>query len=188
MRDWEHAYAVFRRRGAFEPAVVAAVYLSLAAQMSLGNRSTARGWAARADRLARVHELAAVRGWTALVQAHLAIDDGPPATGHRLATEALEASRGPGDPDPALCLMSEAGMALVELGRAAEGAALLDEAMAGVMSGEAHEPDSVILVACRSITASNRSGDLRRAMEWIRQADDYHERFRSRHLYTTCRL
>jgi DNA-binding CsgD family transcriptional regulator len=188
MRDWERAYVAFRRRGAFEPAVVAAVYMALSASMSLGNRSAARGWAARADRLAREHELAAVRGWVALVQAHIEIDDGHPEIGQRMAIDTLDATRGSGDADLELCLMSEAGIALVELGRLQEGAALLDEAMAGAMSGEARDPDSVVLVSCRSITAANRGGDLRRAMDWIRQADDFHARLGSAHLYTTCRL
>ena len=79
-------------------------------------------------------------------------------------------------------------MALVELGRIDEGARLLDEAMAGAMSGEARDPDSVVLIACRSISAATRSGDVRRATAWIRQADDFHERHSAAHLHTTCRL
>jgi DNA-binding CsgD family transcriptional regulator/tetratricopeptide (TPR) repeat protein len=190
MRDWETAYVAFRRRGARESAVVAAVYLALSASMTLGNRSVARGWAARADRLAGEGDLAAVRGLVALARAHITIDDGQPEAGLRIASETLEAMRGSADADPdiELCLMSEAGMALVELGRAAEGIPLLDEAMAGAMSGEAREPDSVVLISCRSVTASNRSGDVRRALDWIRQADAFHAQFGSAHLYTTCRL
>lgn len=187
MADWERAYVAFRRRGRLEEAIVASVYLALSASMSLGNRSVARGWVARADRLVREHGLPAVAGWVALVRAHVAIDEGHPEIGHEVAREALDAARG-GDVDLELCLMSEVGMALVELGRGDEGSALLDEAMAGAMSGEAREPDSVVLISCRSITASNRRGDTRRALDWIEQTDAFHERYGSAHLYTTCRL
>jgi DNA-binding CsgD family transcriptional regulator len=188
MRDWEKAYVTYRRRGTLEPAVVAAVYLALASSMSLGNLAMARGWTARASRLARDHDLAAVRGWVALCQAHLSIDDGHPDAGQRYAADALEDARVDGDVDLELCLVAEVGMALVELGRVDEGARYLDEAMAGAMAGEARDPDSVVLISCRSITASTRGGDVRRAMEWIRQADDFHARHGSTHLYTTCRL
>jgi DNA-binding CsgD family transcriptional regulator len=188
MRDWERAYVAFRRSGAFEPAVVAAVYLALAASMSLGDQATARGWTARAERLAHDHDLAAVRGWVALCQAHFATDGGHPEAGQRYAADALEAARSAGDADLELCLVAEVGMALVELGRSEEGARYLEEAMAGAMGGEARDPDSVVLISCRSITASTRAGDVRRAMQWIGQADAFHERNRSTHLYTTCRL
>ena len=158
--------------------------------MSLGNQATARGWTARAERLVRDHDLEAVRGWVGMAQAHFATDDGRPEAGRRHATEALEAARTTGtiDPDLELCLVAEIGMALVELGHVDEGARLLDEAMAGAMSGEARDPDSVVLIACRSISGSTRGGDVRRATAWIRQADDYHERHNAVHLYTTCRL
>ncbi len=190
MGDWERAYLTYRRAGVFEPAVIAAVYLALSASMSLGNQATARGWTARAERLVRDHDLEAVRGWVGLCQAHFATDDGHPEAGRRHATEALEAARAAGtlDADLELCLVAEIGMALVELGHVDEGARLLDEAMAGAMSGEARDPDSVVLIACRSISGSTRSGDVRRATSWIRQADDYHERHTAAHLYTTCRL
>jgi DNA-binding NarL/FixJ family response regulator len=188
MQDWERAYVLHRRRGALEAAVIAAVYLSLSASMNLGDPAMARGWTARAARLTRDHDLAGVRGWVALCQAHLAIDDGRPEVGQRYAAEGLEAARLAGDLDLELCLVAESGLALVELGRVEEGTRLLDEAMAGAMAGEAADPDSVVLISCRSITGSTRAGDVQRAMRWIRQADDFHERNGSTHLYTTCRL
>jgi DNA-binding CsgD family transcriptional regulator len=56
------------------------------------------------------------------------------------------------------------------------------------MGGEARDPDSVVLISCRSITGSTRAGDVRRAVQWIGEADAFHERHGSAHLYTTCRL
>jgi DNA-binding CsgD family transcriptional regulator len=188
LRDWERAYVGFRRQGALDEAVIAAVYLALASSMSLGNRSAARGWTARAERLTQEHDLPAVRGWVGFCHAHLAIDDGQPAVGRQHALAALEAARAAGDIDLELCLVAEVGMALVELGAVDDGARLLDEAMAGVLGGEARDPDSVVLISCRSITASTRSGDARRAMEWVRAADAFHAEHASTHLYTTCRL
>jgi DNA-binding CsgD family transcriptional regulator len=188
MRDWERAYVTYRRRGVLEPAVIAAVYLALSSSMSLGDLAMARGWTARAERLTREHDLRAVQGWVALCQAHFAIDAGHADAGQRFAADALDAARTTGDADLELCLVAEIGMALVELGRAEEGVRYLEEAMAGAMGGEARDPDSVVLISCRSITASTRAGDVRRATQWIGQADAFYERFGSTHLYTTCRL
>jgi DNA-binding CsgD family transcriptional regulator/tetratricopeptide (TPR) repeat protein len=188
IRDWERAYVIHRRRGELEPAVIAAVYVALASSMSLGNLAMARGWTARAERLVRDHDLQTVGGWVALCQAHSAIDGGHPDAGHRFAAEALDAARTVGDADLELCLVAEIGMALVELGKAEEGGRYLEEAMAGAMGGEARDPDSVVLISCRSITASTRAGDVQRATKWIGQADAFYERIGSTHLYTTCRL
>jgi ATP/maltotriose-dependent transcriptional regulator MalT len=83
--------------------------------------------------------------------------------------------------------MSELGAALVEMGRVEEGTALLDEAMAGTLAGEGGGLDSIVLISCRTITSCSRGGDLARATQWVRAADELHSRYGSPHLYTTCR-
>jgi DNA-binding CsgD family transcriptional regulator len=47
--------------------------------------------------------------------------------------------------------------------------------------------DTVVLVSCRTITTCSRAADLKRAVQWIRAADDFNRRYGSTHLYTTCR-
>ena len=83
--------------------------------------------------------------------------------------------------------MSELGAALVEIGDVEEGAALLDQAMAAALAGEGGDLDTVVLISCRTITTCSRAADLKRAMQWIRAADDFNRRHGSTHLYTTCR-
>jgi ATP/maltotriose-dependent transcriptional regulator MalT len=187
MRQWERAYVAFRRRPDPLQAANAAVYLSLASRMSLGNLAVARGWLGRAARLVTDHDLAELRGWVLLCRADLAIDTGRPQAAEAWAREAGEVARTAGDLDLELCALSELGAALVEQGRVEDGAALLDEAMTAALAGEGLSLDSVVLISCRTITACSRGGDLRRATQWVRAADEFYRRHGSPHLYTTCR-
>jgi len=187
LRGWESAYVLYRRTGDVGGAVMAAFYLCLAYQMSLGNQAAARGWLARAARAAAGHGGAGTEGWIALARAHLAIDDGQPRMGEQFAREATASAAALSDIDLELCATSELGAALIEQGRNHEGGALLDEAMAGALAGEARDRDAVVLISCRTITASSRAGDLRRVMQWVAAADDFHRRYGSPHLFATCR-
>jgi DNA-binding CsgD family transcriptional regulator len=187
LRHWERAYAAFRRRPDPEQAVIAAFYLCLAYRMSLGNDAASRGWLGRAASLVEEFEPGPLDGWVLVGRAYLATDGGHPHAGERHARRAREIARETGDADLELCAMSELGAALVELGRIEEGTALLDEAMAGALAGEGRDLDTVVLIACRTITACSRGGDVARATRWVRVADDFHRRYGSPHLYTTCR-
>jgi DNA-binding CsgD family transcriptional regulator/Tfp pilus assembly protein PilF len=187
IRSWERAYAGHRRRSAHVPAVVTAVYVSLAQQMSLGNDAVARGWVGRASRLVERYRIDGVQGWVSLCRAHIDLDTGRATAAERWAREAYAAANAAGDVDLELCAMSELGAALVEEGHLGEGFELLDEAMAGALAGEGRDRDAVVLVACRSISACCRSGEVRRAIQWVRAADDFYQRNGSPHLYTTCR-
>ena len=187
IREWERAYVAFRRAEAYSQAALAAGYLCLAYQMSMGNDVAARGWLERTARLIADHGVGEMTAWLLVCRAHLALDAGelPAAVG--FAGEAADLARAAGDLDLELCALGELGAAILEQGRVEEGTALLDEAMAGVLAGEGRNLDSVVLVSCRSITACSRAGDLRRATRWIRAADAFHRRYGSPHLYTTCR-
>jgi ATP/maltotriose-dependent transcriptional regulator MalT len=155
--------------------------------MSLGNDAAAQGWLGRLASAVDDFELAPMKGWVLLCRAYLATDDGHPKEAENLAREARELAREFEDADLALCAMSEQGVALLEMGRVAEGVALLDEAMAGALAGEGGDLDTVVLIGCRTITACSRAADLKRAVQWVRAADDFNRRYGSTHLYTTCR-
>ena len=187
LRHWERAYAAFRRRPAPKQAVLAAFYLSLAYRMSLGNHAVARGWLGRAASLVEEFELGAMNGWVLVGRAYVATDTGHPQAGEGYAREAREIAREAGDADLELCAISELGAALVELGWVEEGVVLLDEAMAGALAGEGGDLDTIVLISCRTITSCSRGGDLARATQWVRAADDFHQRYGSPHLYATCR-
>jgi DNA-binding CsgD family transcriptional regulator len=187
LRCWERAYAIFRRQSNPGQAVFSAVYLCLAFRMSLGNDAAARGWAARAAGLVEEFALTHMRGWVLLCRAYLANDEAQPHVAERCAREALELARAGGDADLMLCAMCELGAALVEQGNVEEGGALLDQAMAAALAGEGGDLDTVVLISCRTITTCSRAADIKRAVQWIRAADDFNRRYGSTHLYTTCR-
>ena len=128
-----------------------------------------------------------MRGWVQLCRAYLANDDAHPHVAERCAREALALAREAGDADLTLCALSELGAALVELGDVDKGAALLDQAMAAALAGEGGDLDTVVLISCRTISTCSRAADFKRAVQWIRAADDFNRRHGSTHLYTTCR-
>ena len=183
----ERAFAMFRRDGDHENAFVAAMYLCLGYDMTFGNSSASRGWLAKASRVVEENGLDLLRGWVLLCEA-VTLDDENPAAAAEKAREALHAARESKDADLDICARSELGAVLVELGEVAEGTALLDEAMAGALGGEARDLDAVVLASCRTITSCSRAADVKRATQWIRAATHFNERYGSPHLYTTCRI
>jgi DNA-binding NarL/FixJ family response regulator/tetratricopeptide (TPR) repeat protein len=187
LRAWERAFVLYRRAHQPPAAVMAAFYLCLAYQMTYGNAAAARGWLGRAARVAAGPGGEGTEGWVALARAHLALDAGQPAEAERWAREASGVAGASGDVDLELCAVSELGAALIEQGRDRDGGALLDEAMAGAVGGEIRDPDAVVLISCRTITAASHAGDLRRVVEWVAAADGFHRRYGSPHLYATCR-
>jgi DNA-binding NarL/FixJ family response regulator len=187
LRLWERSYAAARKSPDPEHAFFSSFYLCLAYSMSLGNDAASQGWLGRLASVVDDFELAPMKGWVLLCRAYLATDSGHPKVAESYAQEARKLARQFEDADLALCAMSEHGAALVELGRFDEGTALLDEAMAGALAGEGGDLDTVVLIGCRTITSCSRAADLKRAVQWVRAADDFNKRYGSTHLYTTCR-
>jgi DNA-binding NarL/FixJ family response regulator len=188
LRLWERAFAAYQRSRQPQPAVVTAVYLCLSYRMSLGSDVVAQGWSRRAASLVQEHGLEEVAGWVHLCRAFLANDSGSPVEAASWALEAKTLARRYDDTDLELCAVSELGVSLVSQGRVAEGSAMLDEAMAAALAGEASDLDTVVLVSCRTLTSCCLGWDIRRAVQWIRTADAFQQRYGSPHLFTTCRL
>src|SRR5690606_21041584 len=109
----------------------AAVDLSIAHLVNLGNLAAARGWLARAERLAAGRP-GSLAGWVWLMQGYTAAD---PDEAHDLTRRALTAGRQTGDVDLELVALSDLGIALVAEGRVEQGFVHLDEAMAGTLGG-----------------------------------------------------
>jgi ATP/maltotriose-dependent transcriptional regulator MalT len=187
LRYWKRAYAAFRQRPDPAQALLAAFSLCLSYRMSLGNDAASRGWLGRAARLVEEFGLGPLSGWVLVARAYVETDSGHAEVGESYARQALEVARSASDPELELCAMSELGAALVELGRVDEGVSLLDEAMAGALAGEGGGLETIVVVTCRTITSCSRGGDLTRVTQWVRAADDFHRRYGSPHLYTTCR-
>jgi DNA-binding CsgD family transcriptional regulator len=163
------------------------MYLCLGYDMTFGNFSASRGWLAKGARVVEDSGLDVLRGWVLLCEA-VTLHQEDPMAAEGKARAALQAARETDDVDLDVCARSELGAALVELGRIAEGTALLDEAMAGALGGEVETLDTVVLASCRTITSCSRAADVKRATQWIRAATRFNEKYGSPHLYTTCRI
>jgi DNA-binding CsgD family transcriptional regulator/predicted negative regulator of RcsB-dependent stress response len=184
IRSRERAYALFRRRSDAPQAAVVAMRLCLTYRANLGNRAASRGWLSRAARLVEDFHIDELRGWMLLTQAYDAYD---PESGERLARAAHEIARRSGDADLELCALSELGAWLVESGRVEEGLALLDEAMAASLAGEAKSLNTVAYTSCHTVVSCSRTTEFERATEWVRVIEGFSRRYGCPLLYAMCR-
>jgi DNA-binding NarL/FixJ family response regulator/predicted negative regulator of RcsB-dependent stress response len=180
----ERAYAEFRRRPDPAQAAECALVLCIHCRANLGNAAASAGWLARATRLVEESELDGMRGWLLLLRAG---EDPDPLEGERLALEAREFARTTGDLDLELCALAEVGAALVKQGRVADGLAYLDEAMAGSLAGEGGSFDTVVYTSCNMISSCASCSEFERAVQWVRAADRFTERYGCPFLYAYCR-
>ena len=180
----ERAYAEFRRRPDRARAAECALVLCVHYRANLGNAAASAGWLARATRLVEEFELDEMRGWLPLMRAS---DAGDPAEGERLAREARALAEQSGDLDLELCALAELGSALVRQGLVAEGLEALDEAMAGSLGGEGSSLDTVVYTSCNMISSCVGCAEFERAVQWLRAADRFTERFGCPFLYAYCR-
>lgn len=183
IRCRERAYAAFCRTDSAR-AVTVALRLCLTYRANLGNRAASRGWLGRACRLVDDFQLAGLRGWVLLTQAHDADDA---ERGERLAREAHELARRSGDADLELCALSELGAWLVERGEVGQGNLLIDEAMAASLSGEGGSLNTVVYTSCHTIISCSRTAEIDRAAQWVRAIDAFATRYGSPFLYSMCR-
>jgi ATP/maltotriose-dependent transcriptional regulator MalT len=184
VRYRERAWVKFREAGDLLRAGRVAVDLSIAYLVNLGNASAARGWLGRAQRLLRNAEPNPLQGWLWLMEGYMSPD---PILGHDLTTRALEFAQTSGDVDLELVALSDLGLALVVDGRIDDGLAMLDEAMAGTLGGECRRLDTVVFASCSMLAACHLAGDLDRANEWCRVADDFMHTYGCPFLYASCR-
>jgi DNA-binding CsgD family transcriptional regulator/predicted negative regulator of RcsB-dependent stress response len=188
VRAWQHAYGAFRRGPEADPvqAAVAAIDLSITYSTSLGNDAAARGWLDRLARLVDDFGLEPLRGWVLVIRA--ALDPHAPAAAEEWAREALELARRFDDRDLELCALCEVGVALTGMGRVEDGLALLGEAMAGSLGGEAERLDTVIYCCCRTIVTCSLASQTDRGAKWIRAAEGFTRRYGGLHLQVLCRV
>jgi ATP/maltotriose-dependent transcriptional regulator MalT len=131
-----------------------------------GQHAQGGGWLARARRELDDAGLDCVeQGYLVVppaLQALMAGDGETSLAGFRRAAEVAERF---GDPDLVAMSRLGQGQALVELGEAARGVSMLDEAMVVATSGEV-SPILAAIVYCGVIVACQKVFDLRRAQEW----------------------
>jgi ATP/maltotriose-dependent transcriptional regulator MalT len=179
----ERAYALFRKRSDAAGAATTALTLCVHYRANVGDEAVSSGWLNRAARLISENGLDEMRGWVPLLQA----DETDPVHGELLAREAKDWAAKSGDLDLELCAIAQVGSALVSQGRLKEGLSLLDEAMAGALGGEGANFDTVVFTSCSMIGSCARCAEFERAIEWIRAADRFSNRYGCPFLYLFCR-
>lgn len=177
------AYAAFRRARDNTGAVRVALDLCCTFKSNFGDDAVAIGWVRRAERL--VDRSSPLQGWVWQIRAYVTPAD--PAS-LDVAHRALDVGRRCGDVDLELCTLATLGHALVVHGRAEEGLELVDEAMAGALAMECQELVSTVVISCAMLDACDVAGDLRRATQWCRVAEEFTARYGSPYLYVRCRV
>lgn len=159
------AHHEFLRQEKVERAARCAFWLAFAL-LSRGEQARGGGWLARAQRLLDDAERDCVeRGYLLFPAGVRCVYAGEFETAYDLFTQAAEIAGRFHDADLASLARHGQGRALIKMGEAAKGVALLDEAMVSIEAGEV-SPLVAGNVYCSVIEACTETFDVRRAQEW----------------------
>ena len=182
----ERAYALRRAQGETAAAALLAALLAWDHGAMRGATAVANGWLQRARRLTADLPPSAEQAWLPLIEASFHLDTDA-STVLRLSTEALDHAVAHGGLDVEMTARTLQGLALVTLGRCAEGNRLLDEGAAAATSGELHDPLAIGSCCCNMLIACERTRDYERAAQWCEQLAAFGERTGQRPLLALCR-
>jgi ATP/maltotriose-dependent transcriptional regulator MalT len=185
VRYRERAFVGFKQAGDETSACTTALSLSTSYLVNLGNEAAARGWLGRAEGVMRAADPNPMQGWLWAIDGYLSAD---PDRSRELLGRALEFARASGDVDLELVTLGDIGLDLVLEGRVEEGLAMLDEAMAGTLGGEYQSLETVVFTSCSMLAACSLAGDLERAAQWCRVADEFMRDYGCPFLYARCRV
>ena len=182
----ERAYVLRRERGETVEAARVAGFLAWDYGAMRGVTAVANGWLQRARRLLEDSRPSAEHAWLPLIEASFHLDTDPTEV-LRLSTEAAEHAKAHGGLDIEMTARTLQGLALVSLGRVAEGTRLLDEGTAAATAGELYDPIAIGSCCCNMIIACERVRDFDRAGQWCEQLAAHCERTGQRPLLALCR-
>lgn len=169
MSAWTEAHKLFVEHGRTRKAARCGFWLSLISLLS-GEGSRSAGWLARAQRELKPHPDCAEHGLTLIVAGLLQLGQDPGQGADTFAKAIVLAERH-GDADLLAFGLLGRGQALIALRHVPEGARLLDEAMATVITGVS--PIAAGIVYCAVILACQDIFDIKRAREWTQALDDW---------------
>ncbi|HEX6713925.1 MAG TPA: LuxR C-terminal-related transcriptional regulator [Thermoleophilaceae bacterium] len=149
------------------------------------NEAAAMGWFGRAESLLDGQPESAEHGWLAFDRCPLVPER---EDREQLAAEALRIARTFADVDLEFGSLALLGECHVYAGRVADGMNLIDQAMAAVTSGEVTGVVTAGDIYCRLLSACERSGDVRRAEQWMGLADKFVEWSGYALVSTSCRM
>ena len=134
------------------------------------SRVVSAGWFKRAEKLLQDARDSVEYGYLMRFRTVVALEiDGDTESALQFAKQTFEIGNRLADKDLLALGIQDQGRALVDLGQVAQGMALLDEAMATILSGEL-SPLTVAKTYCNMISACERTADYRRASEWTEEA------------------
>ncbi len=162
-RHLETSHRLYREAGELRAAARAAIALA-GLESSSNNTPGLRGWLGRAKRLIDEVGPCVEEGYYRVALAGCEVPDVTELEAN--SARALELARTFRDTNLEIRAIAESGLALVSLGRTAEGLARLDEALTAVISGEVDLMTSGI-TCCAVVSACERLGDVERLTHLI---------------------
>lgn len=180
----ERAYVGHRQAGDSRAAAAAALWLAVDHRVMGGSAAVSSGWLARAKR--RLEGVGPCREQGA-IEVERAKRATTPEDAQRHGHRALALARELGDADLEIAALAQLGTASIASGKWEEGMALLDEAMAAAMGGEASDPRAIADTCCQMLGACDQIADLERAFEWCRVVVDFVEQRQYTPVLAWCR-
>ncbi|HJT37037.1 MAG TPA: tetratricopeptide repeat protein, partial [Actinomycetota bacterium] len=162
----ERAYRDFQEKGLPRRAALAAGALATLFFDGLDEQVIAQGWHARALRLLEREDLCVEKGYVLLSLTGASVASASEL--EESARIALDLAQRFGDRVLECKALGDGGLALVSMGKTAEGLSRLDEAFTMIIGGDCPDPGVISQVVCAMLSACDRSGDAIRAESWVR--------------------
>ena len=185
--EWQAAFGLYRDEGDRRRAARTAIEVARLFGTDVGFDAMGRGWLERARTL--LEDEGPCAEWGHLELAAMACDrpdvEGLLAGADRALAIAVEH----GDVALEARALADGGLALVSQGSTRTGFARLEAALATISAGGV-DWDTAGLCYCSMLTACDRAGDMRRALEWTRLAAQLTDRMGGhlRIMHTHCRV